>query len=249
MTVAATGSEYNRITVIKNEKLHKKDAVWDEHLYPKVSLLDPELTFTVPPKYTAYGGVDIISHALETYITGKYYPLLQLRFKEALITTVMESVEKILVTPDDYEARSYLMWASSMACSQILNMGNGDGAIPAHIIDTEMGGIYDTPHGAGLAVILPAVMRHEVRNYLPSTLRFAENIMHLEKKAEMSEIEFAIEGIEAFRGWLKKIGCPITLKALGIQKDDLKEIARRVEANPLGTNSKTALGILNTYYE
>ena len=94
ITVAGTGSEYNRITVIKNEKQHKKIGLWNEHLFPRVSMVDPELTFTVSSLYTAYGGVDIISHVLERYINGGEQPLIQQRFKEALMRTVIEMVER-----------------------------------------------------------------------------------------------------------------------------------------------------------
>jgi alcohol dehydrogenase YqhD (iron-dependent ADH family) len=249
MTVAATGSEFNRITVIKNEELHKKIGLWDSHLFPRVSLLDPELTFTVPPVQTAYGGMDIISHVLERYLNGSPPPLVQLRFKEALVRSVMESVEQAQERPDDYEARSTLMWAGSLACSGVFDAGLATSDIPAHIIDTEAGGFSDHPHGAGLSVLMPAVMRFFVQRYLPTTARFAEQVMRIERTGRMSDLDVAIAGIEAFRDWLRKVGCPVTIRELGIQDKDFAEIARRVGENAEGPDAKDTLGILNTYRE
>jgi len=249
MTVAATGSEYDGISVVRNERLHKKFGLVDVHIYPKVSLLDPQLTYTVSPRYTAYGALDIISHVLESYIDGQDSPLLQARFVEGLITTVMESVETVLENPEDYEARAYLMWASSLACCDLFAVGTGGGTIAAHMVECEIGALYDTPHGAGLSVILPAVMRYRLEKYLPTTARFAEKIMKVERKWHMSDTDIAIEGIEAFRKWLKKVGNPITLKELGVKKEDLENIAERIASNDYSPDKETALGILNTYYE
>jgi len=139
VTVAATGSEYNRITVIKNEEQHVKVGLWNENLFPRVSLVDPEVTYSVSPLYSAYGAVDIISHVLERYINGRPVPLIQLRFKEALMRSVMEALEKVLIDPRDYEARSTLLWAGSLACSSLFDVGLALSDIPAHIIDTEIG--------------------------------------------------------------------------------------------------------------
>jgi len=247
MTVAATGSEFNRITVIKNEKLHKKIGLWNSHLFPRVSLLDPELTFTVPAAQTAYGGMDIISHVLERYLNGSPPPLIQLRFKEALIRSVMESVERAQARPEDYAARSTLMWAGSLACSGIFDAGLAASDIPGHIIDTEAGGFSDHPHGAGLAVLMPAVMRFYAERYVRTTARFAEQVMKVERSGRMGDLDVALEGIEAFRDWLKAVGCPVTVRELGIQEKHFAEIARRVEENAEGPDAKDTLGILNTY--
>jgi len=248
MTMAATGSEYNRITVIKNEEQHRKIGLWNEHLFPRVSLVDPELTFTVPPLYTAYGGVDIISHVLERYVTGSS-PLIQMRFKEALMRTVMENVEKALAVPTDYEARSSLMWASSLACSGLFDNGLDAGDIPAHIIDTEAASFSDHAHGAGLAVFLPAVMTFYIQRNQSALLRFAEQVMCIERGQNSSDSSYARRGIEAFREWLDRIGCPVTVKALGIDRNRLPEIARQVDQNTEGPDEKDTLGILNVYYD
>ena len=249
MTVAATGSEYDSISVIKNELLHKKNGLMDEYLFPKVTFADPTTTYTVSPEYTAYGGVDIISHVLESYIDGQENPLITARYTEAMVRTVMECVETLIEDPVNYEARSYMMWASSLACCDIFAAGTGGGTIAAHAIESEIGGMYDTPHGAGLAVILPSVMRYRIGQYTHSTARFAEQIMGIERKGRMTDLDIASEGIEAFRKWLKKVGCPITLKELGIKKEDIGTIAEGIASNPWSPDRDTSYGVLTAYFE
>lgn len=249
ITVAATGSEYDSISVIKNELQHKKVGLMDEHLFPKVTFADPTVTFTVSPEYTAYGGVDIISHVLESYIDGQANPLITARYTEAMVKTVMECVETLIADPENYEARSYMMWASSLACCDIFAAGTGGGTIAAHAIESEIGGIYDTPHGAGLAVILPSVMSFRLGQYTHSTARFAEQIMGIERKGRMTDLDIASDGIEAFRKWLKKVGCPITLTELGIKKEDVGTIAEGIASNPWSPDRDTAYGVLMRYFE
>lgn len=248
MTVAATGSEYNNITVIKNEKINKKESIWNENLFPKVSFLDPQLTFSVPLKYTAFGAVDIISHVLERYITNRSTTLLQLRFKESLMTTVMENVETVLKNPSNYEARASLMWSSSLACSQMFELGNENIDIPAHTIDIELGGLYDVPHGANLAVLIPAFMMCNIEKYKSNIERFSRNVLKVGKKEKTSCL--AELGIKSFRLWLKKIGCPITFKDLGYKKENFGKIAKRVISNPYWNyDEETVINILEIFYE
>lgn len=248
MTVAATGSEFNNITVIKNEKINKKESIWNENLFPKVSFLDPRLTFSVPLKYTAFGAVDIIAHVLERYVTNKSSTILQLRFKESIMTTVMENVEAVLKNPSDYEARASLMWSSSLACSQMFELGNENLDIPCHTIDIELGGLYDVPHGANLAVLIPAFMMCKIEKYKSNIERFSMNVLKVGKNEETSCL--AEMGIKNFRLWLEKIGCPTTLKDLGYKKEDFEQIAKRVMSNPYWNYDKeTVINVLEIFYE
>ncbi len=248
MTVAATGSEYNNITVIKNEKISRKESIWNENLFPKVSFMDPQFTFSVPLKYTAFGAVDIITHVLERYVTNRSSSPLQLRFKESLMITVMENVEAVLVNPSDYDARASLMWSGSLACSQMLDLGNDTLDIPCHTIDIEVGGLYDIPHGANLAVLLPAFMFCNIEKFKSNIERFSRNVMRVENTEGSTGV--AELGVKKFRLWLEKIGCPTTLKELGYKKGDFGIIAKRVISNPYWNyDQKTVLNILEIFYE
>jgi alcohol dehydrogenase YqhD (iron-dependent ADH family) len=244
VTVAATGSEYNQITVIKNEERHAKVGLWNKNLFPRVSLVDPELTYTVGLQYTTYGAVDIISHVLERYVSCQTAALVQLRFKEALMRSVMEALEKVRIDLRDYEARSTLLWAGSLACSSIFDSGLGSSDIPAHIIDTEIGSFSDHSHGAGLAVILPAVMQFYVAQFPATLARFAVRVMGLPPQKYDSDIDLALAGIDAFRRWLQKNNCPVTLKDLGIGPERFTEIAEAVDRNEEGPDHEQTLAIL-----
>ena len=245
MTVAATGSENDSISVVRNPKAGRKAGLMDPHLFPKVSLLDPELTFTVSPKYTALGGLDILSHVLEPYIDGQEYPEIQMRFIEALVSSAMENIKSAQANPEDFEARAGLMWASALACCDIFAGGTGGGTIAAHVVEGEVGGLFDTPHGAGLSAILPAVMQCRAQRHLKSTVRFAQCLMGLSRAKGETDLQFALRGIEAFRHWLRSVGNPTSLRELGVPEDRLPEIARQVNANG-GIPAEEALAILKT---
>jgi alcohol dehydrogenase YqhD (iron-dependent ADH family) len=231
MTVAATGSENDSISVVRNPAEGRKAGLMDPHLFPAVSILDPETTFTVPPRYTALGGFDIISHVLEPYIDGQEYPEIQMRFIEALVSSTMENIGRAQADPADFEARAGLMWASALACCDILSVGTGGGTIAAHIIEGEVGGRYDTPHGAGLSAILPAVMECRAGRYLKATVRFAKNLMRLTREPGEADEAFAMRGIRAFREWIGSTGNPTALREMGVAEGDLPALARQVNAN------------------
>lgn len=244
MTIAATGSENDSISVVRNGKTGRKVGLMDPHLFPKTSILDPELTFTVSPQYTALGGLDTISHVLEPYIDGQEYPEVQMRFVEALITSTMENIVRAQQNGSDFEARAGLMWASALACCDIFAGGTGGGTIAAHFIEGEVGGRYDTPHGGGLSCILPAVMACRVDRYTASTARFACNIMGLKQWAGEGDITFALRGVEAFRNWLRQIGNPTHLRDMNVEANSLQQIAERVHAF-YGLETDETLQILN----
>jgi alcohol dehydrogenase class IV len=94
---------------------------------------------------------------------------------------------------------------------------------------------------------MPAVMRFYAERYRSTTARFAEQVMQVERTGSMSDLDVALAGIEAFRTWLKAVGCPVTVRELGLREEDFAEIARRVEENAEGPNAEDTLGILNTY--
>ncbi|MCK4426576.1 MAG: iron-containing alcohol dehydrogenase, partial [Deltaproteobacteria bacterium] len=125
-TLAASGSEMNGFMVLTDEKSKHKLAAGSPHLYPKVSILDPTTTYTVPADYTACGGVDAVCHLLEPYFNGPdpNTPL-QDRMAEGLIRTIMDATETCIKDPEDYESRATIMWASSLALSGLTKAGVG----------------------------------------------------------------------------------------------------------------------------
>jgi alcohol dehydrogenase YqhD (iron-dependent ADH family) len=155
LTLAASGSEMNSGMVITNDATREKFGFGHRLLHPKVSILDPEATFTVPTEYTVYGAVDAISHVLEFYMTttDPYTPV-QDRLMEGLIENAMSACERCLHDPCDYEGRANLLWTATLALNGLTAAGLGRVGFPMHLIEHSLSALYDVPHGAGLAVVI-----------------------------------------------------------------------------------------------
>jgi NADP-dependent alcohol dehydrogenase len=216
LTLAATGSEMNGNSVITNELTKEKFSVSSPHLYPRVSILNPELTFSVPGDYTAYAAVDGIAHVLEGYFTGAPESALQDRLTEAVIKTIMETTEVILKKPADYQARAEFEWAATLALNGITTAGIGRFGFPNHMIEHSLSAIYDIPHGAGLAIVIPAWMKW----YRPRNIRKFERFSR-----EIFGLAGAEAGITRLEEWFRDIGAPVRLEEAGIPKEDIEEIA------------------------
>jgi len=162
-TLAATGSEANAGAVITNWDTHEKAVLAHPLLFPKVSIIDPELTITVPRDYTVDGGIDIICHVIEGFFTGADKTPIQDRFSLSIVRTVIEYLPRVLKDPGDIDARSQLSWCSSIALSGLINLGRG-GAFPLHAMEHALSGHYDISHGRGLALLLPHLMEYSYQS-------------------------------------------------------------------------------------
>jgi len=212
-TVAASGSEANNGAVITNWETHEKMVLNSPHLYPKVSIVDPELTLTLPQKPTAQGGVDIFCHLAECYLTARRTSTLNDAITEALMRTVVESLPQVLARPDDIEGRTRLFWASTMACSQFTSLGGGEGAMTLHGIEHPLSGYYNIAHGDGLAALLPAWMRFTFPVRQDRFHSLGGNVLGAE------------DGIAATEKWLEKVGMRLRLSDLGIEPQRYAEMA------------------------
>ena len=216
MTLAATGSEMNGYSVITNEATQQKYSIASEHVYPVVSVINPELTKSVPDDYLAYSAVDIIAHVIEGYFTATVQPHFQSRMVESIVTTVMETTEILLERPDDYDARAEFAWAATQALNGSTTAGTGGLSFPNHMIEHSLSALFNVPHGAGLAIVIPAWMRWYRGQNEAQFARFAETIFG----ASSSEA-----GIDALKAWFDKIGAPTTLGAASIPDDAIEAIA------------------------
>ena len=218
LTITGTGSEMNAGLVITNEEKKAKFGFRAEPLFPKVSFLDPTLTFTVPPDQTAYGAVDAFTHVSEVYCNRakRGVPI-----SEGIMETIMKTIVKYapiaVKDPENYEARSELMWCSSLALSGITWCGVGDLTLPAHMIEHSLSALYDIAHGAGLAIVTPAWMRYMKERRREHLLDFAVRVFNVD------DID---EGIKRFEGWMKSMGCPIRLSDANIPESDIDVIAQ-----------------------
>jgi alcohol dehydrogenase len=213
-TLAATGSEMNNGAVISNDDTKIKSFVSADCLFPKVALVDPELTLTVPKDQTAYGVCDIITHVTEGYFTGIDGTPIQDRFAEGVILNTIEWGKKAVADGSDLEARAQVQWASILALNGWVNAGV-EMVPPVHMIEHALSAHHDITHGAGLAVINPAWMRFAAKTRPERFAQFARRIFGL-SVTDKVDMELAIGGIEKFKNFLRSIGCPTRLSELGI---------------------------------
>ena len=213
-TLAATGSEMNKGAVISNDDSKVKSFVQANCLFPKVALVDPELTLTVPKNQTAYGVCDIITHVTEGYFSGIDGTPIQDRFAEGVIINAIEWGKKAVADGSDIEARTQVQWASVVALNGWVQAGTNY-APPVHMIEHALSAHHDITHGAGLAVLNPAYMRFAAKARPDRFAQFARRIFGL-SATDKDDLSLAMEGIEKFEDFLRSIGCPTRLSELGI---------------------------------
>lgn len=250
VTVTGTGSECNGGAVITNEEKKVKTGRDYPKCNPKFALLDPTYTMTVPKLQTASGGFDILSHIMETYFSKADEDNVSDDISEALMKSVIKNLPDALENPDDYIARSNLMWAATMAENRIIKLGKTCD-FQSHQIEHQLGVYTDCNHGCGLAVIHPTYYRHIYKNGMSKFIRFAANVWNVPTEGK-TEDEVALEGIQALENFIKQIGLPTTLRELGLSnKDILPEIAEscNISSGSYGDMSKKAiLDILKKCY-
>lgn len=224
VTVFGTGSEMNNGAVITHEEKKIKGALWGAQA--DFAFLDPEYTMSVPFTQVISGAFDTLSHAMETYFGKPVSNNLSDDINEAVMRSVIRNIRILLTDHDNYEARSELAWASSMAENGILKIGKITD-FQCHMIEHQLGAYTDCNHGAGLAVIHPILYKHIFKSGKERFARFAVNVWGVKPKVFTEET--ALAGIEALENFIKEIGLPTSFSQLGIPEDtDLRAIADSV---------------------
>ena len=223
VTVAGTGSECNGGAVITNEEKKIKTGRDYPALNPRFALMDPTYTFSVPVKQMISGGFDILSHIMETYFSAPNEDNVSDDIMEALMKSVIRNLRAAIQNPQDYTARSNLMWDATMAENRVIKMGKKCD-FQCHNMEHQLGAYTNCNHGCGLAVLHPVYYRHVYKEGLPKFVRFAENVWGIARNGKTDE-ELALSGIDALADFIQEIGLPTTLKELGADKGQLKEIA------------------------
>ena len=192
-------------------------------LNPRFALMDPIYTFSVPEKQMVSGSFDILSHIMETYFSEPNEDNVSDDIMEALMKNVIRNLRTAIQDSQDYTARSNLMWDATMAENRVIKMGKKCD-FQCHNMEHQLGAYTDCNHGCGLAVIHPVYYRHIYQEGLPKFVRFAENVWGIARDGKTDE-ELALAGIQALADFIKEIGLPATLRELGADKAQLKEIA------------------------
>ncbi len=228
LTLAATGSEMSDSSVITNEEGNLKRGCNSNICRPRFALLNPELTFSVPPYQTSCGTADIMMHTMERYFhAGKRLELTD-ELSKALVKSVIENGQKALQDPEDYDARANLMWASSLSHNGLMQMGNeqrGDWA--CHQMEHELSGMYDVAHGAGLAAIWGSWARYVYKEDPERFASFGETVFALKRTSDTEKD--ALQTIKAMENYFSSIHMPISLKDLGVNPSDeeIDELAEK----------------------
>lgn len=226
LTLAATGSEMDAGGVISNPETKDKIGRSADPLLPKVSFLDPTLTFTVSPYQTACGAADILSHLFETYFNMDSDLYMLDCFMEGLMKTVIRYAPVAMKTPDNYEARANLMWAASWAINGFVNGGKAQ-AWSCHPMEHELSAIYDITHGLGLAILTPRWLEYCLdETTLPRYVQFGVNVFGLDPQQEpMETARQAIEKLSVFL--FGTLGLKSTLTEVGIGEENFPVMARK----------------------
>ena len=224
VTVAGTGSECNGGAVITNEELKIKTGRDYPRCNPRFALLDPTYTYSVPKFQMVSGSFDILSHIMEIYFSGPDEDNVSDDIAEALMRNVIRNLRAAIRNPEDYTARSNLMWDATMAENRIIKLGKRTD-FQCHQMEHQLGAYTDCNHGAGLAVLHPTYYRHIYKDGLAKFKRFATEVWDISSDGKTDE-ETARAGIDELERFIREIGLPATLQELGIDGDvDLKAVA------------------------
>lgn len=236
LTISGTGSEMNNTAVVTREEDQKKWVMVSNHLYPRLSIIDPAVQASLPARDTAQGAADIITHLLEVYFDGSRDVDIMKEYNEGLIRTVMKEAAKLLQDGADYQARAQMAWAATLALNGSTYTGSRGGDWATHFMEHSLSAFYPVAHGTGLAVLLPAWMRYVYKNDPESFARFAEKIFGITAGESDDRIK---AGIDALQSFFTSLGLPSRLRDLEVKATDLEAMAdNALLRGPLGVLQK-----------
>ncbi|MDT3843422.1 MAG: iron-containing alcohol dehydrogenase [Bacillota bacterium] len=223
LTMAGTGSEMNAGSVITNHETHQKIGhVFGEAVMPKFSILNPKFTMSLPKRQMVAGIYDIFNHICEQYFSGEDDNTSDY-IAEALMKSVIHSSLIAIENPEDYEARSNIMWTATWALNTLISRGKRTDWM-VHMLGQSAGGFTDATHGMTLAAVSLPYYRFIMPYGLPKFKRFAIEVWGIQADGKSDE-EVAMAGLSAMEDWMKKIGVAMSLSELGATEDMIEGIA------------------------
>ncbi|MBE6049758.1 MAG: iron-containing alcohol dehydrogenase [Clostridium sp.] len=226
LTLSATGSEMDEYAVISNVETNDKIGTGHRDMRPKVSILDPEYTYTVPKDQTAAGTADIMSHIFESYFNTGNSIDIQDGISETLLKTCIKYGEIAYNDPNNYEARANLMWASSLALNGLISYGTDNNAWSVHPMEHELSAYYNITHGIGLAILTPFWMKYILND--DTVDRFAKygvNVWGID--SSLDKYTIANRAIKRTYNFFRKLNMPSTLSEVGIGTENLNVMAMK----------------------
>ena len=229
ITLAATGSEYDRGGVISRTDTNDKLAYFSDLVFPAVSFIDPTYTFTLPVRQTLAGVSDCINHIMEQYFCGEHI-MMNDAFMEGAIKSLMKNVRIVLKDPENYDARAEIFYATTLGCNGIYSLGNSESGWPMHAIEHALSGHYDINHGEGLAIVTPRWMKHILsEKTLERFVSFGTGVFGIDPA--LPEMEIAEKAIQSIHDFYREIGLPMTLREVGIDGSRIDEMAHHIAVN------------------
>ena len=246
LTIPAAGSEASEGTVITNEAEDLKLPYGSNLLRPLLSVVNPELFFTLPEEQLGYGVADMMAHIFERYFTNTLHTDLTDGLCETTLKTLMRNAPLAKKNMSDYNAWSELGFAGTVAHNSLLGMGR-ENDWACHDMEHELSAIYDVAHGAGLAVLIPGWMQYVYQDNINMFVQFAVNVMGVTGSYRDPDA-IVQEGIARLREFFVKIGLPSTLAELGIPEDRLEEMAKKATKAAFG-NERPLGGFKKLYWQ
>lgn len=223
LTMAGTGSEMNGGAVITNPETKQKIGhVFGTEVFPKFSILNPELTYTVPRYQMVAGIFDVMSHVMEQYFSGTDDNTSDY-IMEGLMRSLVHSSRIAAENPEDYEARSNIMWSATWALNTFVAMGKSTDWM-VHMIGQAVGGFTDATHGMTLSAVSVPYYRHIMPYGLPKFVRFAQAVWEVDSSGKTDE-ETAQAGLAAMEAWMREMGLAMSVSELGVTEGMLAGIA------------------------
>lgn len=228
LTIPAAGSEGSGNSVItKLDGMHKISLRTDSALRPKFAVMNPELTFTLPPYQTASGIADMMAHIFERYFTNTPETEVTDRVAEGVLKAIITEAPRVMAEPENYDARANIMWCGTLAHNGICGTGRQEDWV-SHFMEHELSAVYGVTHGAGLAVITPAWMTFMATHNPKKGAQFARRVFDV---VNDDDTQAALEGIALLRKFYASLDLPITLSQLGIENPDFDLLVKKLHEN------------------
>lgn len=229
LTIPAAGSEGSASAVITKTDSMLKRGLYSQYYRPKFSIINPELTYTLPSYQTSAGVVDMMGHIFERYFTPSDNTLFIDRLAEGTLVSIIEAGQVLMEDPTNYEARAVICWAGTIAHNGFFGVGRQEDWA-THRLEHELSALYDVTHGAGLAVMYPAFMKYTLDQDIPRFKRFAEMVFGVNSQSK-SDRDVALEGIKKLEEFYVSMHMPIRFKGLGAKAEDIDYLVEKLEEN------------------
>ena len=252
LTIPAAGSEGSGNTVITNTAIGQKISLrCPMVLRPRFAVMNPVLTFTLPPYQTACGICDMMVHIFERYFSNTPHTDITDRVSEGVLRSIMTEGAKVMAKPDDYEARANIMWAGTLAHNGVCGTGRVEDW-SSHAIEHELSALYGVTHGAGLAVVFPAWLTVVSRTNPHRGVQLAERVLGVDAEG-LTDAEVVAEGIRRLRAfWRDVLHLPGTLAGLGIEHPDVDALVHNLHVTKgtvFGNYVKLDASLTRSIYE